>query len=169
MEQRQLTFHRAVTSPSQADSDSQLLALWLHGRSRHTQRAYAGGVRRFDEFTGKPLRAIRLQDLQDFADSLGDLRPRWRVQHALTSLTEQERALVEAIYYDGKSQRQLASDRGVQAPAISKQHKKALAKLRAVMDGTWCSSSSLKKLRLGGAPPARKPWETLRSLVRLTG
>jgi len=76
MEQRQLTFHRTVaSSSSQADSDAQLIALWLHGRSRHTQRAYAGGVRRFDEFAGKPLRAIRLQDLQGFADSLGDLAP----------------------------------------------------------------------------------------------
>ena len=75
MEQRQLTFHREVASPSQADSDSQVVALWLHGRSRHTQRAYTGGVRRFQEFAIKPLRAVRLQDLQDFADSLGELAP----------------------------------------------------------------------------------------------
>jgi integrase/recombinase XerD len=75
MEQRQLVFHRAVHSPSQADSDAQLVALWLHGRSRHTQRAYVGGVRRFCEFTRRPLRAVKLQDLQDFADSLGELAP----------------------------------------------------------------------------------------------
>ena len=75
MEQYQLTFHREVAPSSQADSDSQLIKLWLHGRSRHTQRAYASGVKRFYEFTGKQLRGVRLQDLQDFADSLGDLAP----------------------------------------------------------------------------------------------
>lgn len=32
--------------PRQADTDAQLLDLWLHGRSRHTQRAYPMHVSR---------------------------------------------------------------------------------------------------------------------------
>ena len=88
---------------------------------------------------------------------------------ALSSLSESQRDLVRGLYVERKTQRQLASERGVQAPAISKQHKKALAKLRALMDGTGCSSTSPKKLRLGGAAPPRKPWETLRSLCPTIG
>jgi integrase/recombinase XerD len=57
----------------QAHSDEQLIALWLHGKSEHSQRAYLADVRRFAEFVGKPLQAITLQDLQDYADSLAGL------------------------------------------------------------------------------------------------
>ena len=33
--------------PTQARSDTELLALWLHGRAAHTQRAYQRAVGRF--------------------------------------------------------------------------------------------------------------------------
>ncbi len=61
--------------PSQADTDAQLIGLWLYGRSPRTQRAYRADVTRFLDFTGKPLRFITLGDLQQFADSLGALAP----------------------------------------------------------------------------------------------
>lgn len=51
-------------------ADTQLLSLWLHGRSPHTQAAYVANVRRFLAFTGKPLAAVTLADLQRFADNL---------------------------------------------------------------------------------------------------
>ena len=61
------------TMPSQANSDQQLMALWLHGHSEHTQRAYAADIARLLEHTGdKPLAAITLADLQSFADSIGE-------------------------------------------------------------------------------------------------
>ena len=47
-----------------------MIALWLHGRSPHTQRAYASDVGRLRARTGKPLAAITLADLQSFADSM---------------------------------------------------------------------------------------------------
>jgi len=60
---------------SQASTDTQLVALWLHGRSVHTQRAYRGDVNRFQAFAGQPLRRVTLGDLQGFADSLLHLSP----------------------------------------------------------------------------------------------
>lgn len=62
----------------QANSDQQLIALWLHGKSRHTQRAYATDVERLLAFVGKPLSSIILADLQRFADTLSDLAPNTR-------------------------------------------------------------------------------------------
>jgi len=59
----------------QAGSDEQLLKLWLHGRSPNTQRAYGSDVSRFRSFVSKPLHAVTLADLQDFADSLSTLAP----------------------------------------------------------------------------------------------
>jgi integrase/recombinase XerD len=72
----------------QAHSDAQLVEIWLHGRSSHTQRAYAADVARFANGAGKPLASITLTDLQNFADSLDDLAPasRYRVLSAVKSL-----------------------------------------------------------------------------------
>ena len=77
----------AVTTP-QAASDDQLIALWLHGRSPHTQRAYAADVARLRARTGKTLPATILADLQDFADSLGpaSAASRYRALSAVKSL-----------------------------------------------------------------------------------
>ncbi len=50
--------------------NERLLALWLHGRSSHTQRAYRSDAERFIEFTeGKPLSTVTLGDIQSFADA----------------------------------------------------------------------------------------------------
>lgn len=57
---------------ARTSSDAQLLALWLHGRSPHTQAAYEANVRRFLAFAGKPLAAVTLADLQGFADNLAE-------------------------------------------------------------------------------------------------
>lgn len=65
----------AVAPHSQAASilphDSQLISLWLHGRSPHTQAAYRADAARLFSFTGKPLAQVTLAGLQAFADSLG--------------------------------------------------------------------------------------------------
>lgn len=55
----------------QAETDQQLIELWLHGRSRHTQRAYRRDADRFFGSVEKPLHRINLGDLQAFADQLG--------------------------------------------------------------------------------------------------
>jgi integrase/recombinase XerD len=59
----------------QADSDEKLISLWLHGKAKHSQRAYAADIERFRAHVSKPLPAAKLEDLQQFADSLGELAP----------------------------------------------------------------------------------------------
>jgi len=54
----------------QAHNDQQVISLWLHGRSPHTQKAYSSDMVRFLKFVNKQLRVITLGDLQSFADSL---------------------------------------------------------------------------------------------------
>ena len=56
--------------PSQADNDQELIKLWLHGKSKHTQRYYKSDVKHFFEYTNKLLRQVILKDLQNFADHI---------------------------------------------------------------------------------------------------
>ena len=73
---------------AKATSDDQLIALWLHGRSAHTQRAYRADVERFRLGAGKPLRENTLADLQTFSDTLLHVAPssRYRTLSAVKSL-----------------------------------------------------------------------------------
>lgn len=59
-----------IAAPRQAESDQHLIDLWLHGRSKHTQRAYRADAGRFLEAVAKPLHGITLGDLQQFAGQL---------------------------------------------------------------------------------------------------
>jgi len=59
-----------VSVPQQAESDEQLIQLWLHGRSKHTIKGYTNDVTFFREKINNSLRTITLKDLQDYADSL---------------------------------------------------------------------------------------------------
>jgi integrase/recombinase XerD len=78
----------AALTANQASTDDQLIELWLHGRSPHTQRAYLSDVLRFRARAGKPLHQVTLSDLQGFADSLEALAPasRYRTLSAVKSL-----------------------------------------------------------------------------------
>ena len=68
--------------------DDQLVEIWLHGRPRHTVRAYRADVEHFRTSVGKPMVQVTLADLQQFADSLGDLAPasRYRTLSSVKSL-----------------------------------------------------------------------------------
>ena len=74
----------------QAETDEQLVSLWLHGRSIHTQRAYLSDINRFMAHVQKGLHGITLGDIQAFADCLADdgLQPssQHRVLAAVKSL-----------------------------------------------------------------------------------
>lgn len=61
----------------QAENDKMLIEMWLHGRSRHTQRAYRRDVSKFLGQVKKPIRQITLGNLQAYSDSLfqEDLSP----------------------------------------------------------------------------------------------
>jgi len=51
-------------------SDETLLNLWLHGRSKATQRGYRAEATRFLADVRKPLAQVTLGDLQDWADAI---------------------------------------------------------------------------------------------------
>jgi integrase/recombinase XerD len=75
------------TTPRPAATDDQLVELWLHGRSPHTQRAYRADCEQFRGFVAKPLAMVTLGDLQAFADSLiGKPSSRSRTLAAVKSL-----------------------------------------------------------------------------------
>ena len=83
-----MTTEIVILPPTQAHSDDQLIAIWLHGRSVHTQRAYRADIARFRRGAGKPLPSVTLTDLQAFADTLGTLAAasRYRILSAIKSL-----------------------------------------------------------------------------------
>lgn len=68
--------------------DDRHVAIWLHGRPEHTQRAYGADIARFRGGAGKPLAGVTLGDVQRFADSLAELAPasRYRALSAVKSL-----------------------------------------------------------------------------------
>jgi integrase/recombinase XerD len=80
----------ALVIPPQADSDQHLIELWLHGRSRHTQRAYRKDAGRFLAVVEKPLHRVTLGDIQGFAGQLAEsgLEPSsvYRTMSAVKSL-----------------------------------------------------------------------------------
>ncbi len=43
-----------IETTRQADTDDQLIGLWLHGRPEHTQRAYRAEADRFLSYVEKP-------------------------------------------------------------------------------------------------------------------
>lgn len=69
-------------------TDARIVQLWLAGRSRNTIEAYAADADRLFAFMKKPLAAVVLEDLQEFAESLVGLAPntRKRILAAMKSL-----------------------------------------------------------------------------------
>ena len=78
----------APAAPRQAETDAQLLELWLFGRSPHTVRAYRREAAAYLVFLGargRGLTTATLGDLQAYADGLGGLAPASR-QRALAAV-----------------------------------------------------------------------------------
>jgi len=70
----------------QADSDEQLIKLWLHGRPKNTQDAYRREAERFFQFVDKPLRSVRLSDIQDYTDNIPPCLKESSVKRALSAI-----------------------------------------------------------------------------------
>jgi integrase/recombinase XerD len=70
------------------EHDQEVISMWLHGRSEHTEHAYNQDVQKLLSFAGKTLQDTTLQDLQRFSDSLDDLSDatRSRTLNAVKSL-----------------------------------------------------------------------------------
>jgi len=69
-----------VGTVAQADNDSQVLTMWLHGRPATTQRAYAYEVRGLLAAIGKSLAQVTLGDLQSYFSTLESLAPASRAR-----------------------------------------------------------------------------------------
>lgn len=53
-----------------------MVPLWLHGRPEPTQAVYLPVIEAFRDFVqAKPISQVTLKDLQDYADTLADLKP----------------------------------------------------------------------------------------------
>jgi hypothetical protein len=71
----------------QAQTDAQLIGLWLHGRSTNTKAAYKPDLELFFKFARKSIQEITLQDFQTFVDALeGAVGTKRRVIAAVKSL-----------------------------------------------------------------------------------
>lgn len=64
----------------QANSDDQLIRLWLHSKAVRTQRAYQREIQLFLDFVVKPLPVVSIGDLQEYVDSLNHLAPATRAR-----------------------------------------------------------------------------------------
>ena len=60
---------------AQASGDAQLVELWLHGRSAHTQRAYRADATAFLLFVARPLPSVTVANIQAWLTSLAGLAP----------------------------------------------------------------------------------------------
>jgi len=74
--------------PRQADTEAQVVGMWLHGRPARTRKLYDDAYQRFAAHVGKPLERVTVGDLQSYADTLEGRKPRTVALHvsALKSL-----------------------------------------------------------------------------------
>lgn len=71
----------------QVASDEECIALWLNGASPSTQIAYKRDVAKFRTAVPKPLKQIKVSDIQQYQDGLsGAINSRTRAMNALRSL-----------------------------------------------------------------------------------
>jgi integrase/recombinase XerD len=72
MTQITIPIHPGAPVPafSRAESDEQVIRLWLHGKSENTRAAYLRDVLQFTQHADVPLPLVRLEQLQDYADHL---------------------------------------------------------------------------------------------------
>jgi integrase/recombinase XerD len=56
-------------------TDDELIRMWLRGRSPHTIRNYKRVTKQFRELIGKPICDVVYEDVQTYADCLGDYGP----------------------------------------------------------------------------------------------
>jgi len=68
--------HVEALAVRQVESDRQVVAMWLHEKSKNTQDAYIQDIKKFLDFTNKkPFREVTIGDIQAFSDSLASYAP----------------------------------------------------------------------------------------------
>ena len=56
--------HEIAPSQTSATTDEKLITMWLHGKSKTSQKTYTSAVKQFLAFVGKGLRELKLEDAQ---------------------------------------------------------------------------------------------------------
>ena len=85
--------------PKQADTDEQVIALWLHGQSTSTQRVYLNDIRHFHHYVQKSLAEVILMDLQGYADYLVDRQLMPATRHRMLSAVKSLLGFAHRIGY----------------------------------------------------------------------
>lgn len=90
----------APAPPQQAESDEQLIHLWLRTKGDSTRQGYVADVLQFTSFVDKPLRLITLQDALDYCDRLAELRtgPEGRKRPLARSTQARKLAVVKSLF-----------------------------------------------------------------------
>lgn len=65
-------------------------------------------------------------------DDFGD---REMLEYALQTLTDRQRDVLKAMYFEGKSQDQIAAERGISQPAVCRIANRAMVRLRKLLMG----------------------------------
>ena len=79
------TNNEGLSIPKQADTDVQIIALWLHGRSKQTQRVYGSDIKQFLGNVQKPFAVVTLGNLHSFADYLEERGLQSTTRHRILS------------------------------------------------------------------------------------
>ena len=73
-------------------------------------------------------------EIQDTNDSIAALETAVTVNQALAQLTEKERYIIEALFYNGRNERDLAREFGISQKNVHKHKDKILAKLNKYLN-----------------------------------
>ena len=91
--------HDGQITPKQADNDEQVIALWLHGQSKATQRVYLHDIGFFYQFINKDLSGVILKDLQGYYDYLIDRELMPATRHRMLSAVKSLLGFAHRIGY----------------------------------------------------------------------
>ena len=64
------SFHEIAPSQTSATTDEKVITMWLHGKSKTSEKTYTSTVKQFLAFVGKGLRELKLEDVQLWSSSL---------------------------------------------------------------------------------------------------
>ena len=101
---------------------------WREAKRRKVRSEHERSIEKFMDD------GLDITDGQPSIDDLvADMLELERLAAALAELTADERAIVDALFYQDKSEREVAALHGVSQQAINKHRKKILSKLRDLL------------------------------------
>ena len=84
---------------AQADNDTQVIGLWLHGRATQTIRVYGSDVKKFLSQVQNSFNSVTLGQLQQFADELEEVGLQPTTRHRILSVVKSLFSFAHKIGY----------------------------------------------------------------------